>query len=93
MGAYGGGGAGNEVTYDGGDGRSPWSSPAEHRAVGSLAEHLAGLGVGDASSKESLFQVMNAVEAAESIIKQQVRFRFSSFCIFFFLRNLQLVQI
>ncbi|XP_077244076.1 uncharacterized protein LOC143884411 isoform X2 [Tasmannia lanceolata] len=50
--------------------RSQWSSSTES-GIGNLVDQFSGLGVND-SSKESLFQVIKAVEAAENTIKQQL---------------------
>lgn len=50
--------------------RSPWNPSAEPAAA-ELAEQFAALGMGD-PSKGGLFQVMKAMEDAESTIKQQL---------------------
>ncbi|XP_068641746.1 uncharacterized protein [Aristolochia californica] len=51
--------------------RSQWNSSVDN-GTANLVERLSGLGIDDPSSKESLLQVMKAVEAAESTIKQQL---------------------
>ncbi|KAL6010984.1 hypothetical protein ACLOJK_001428 [Asimina triloba] len=62
-----------ELVY-GGDTRSVWnnSNPPVDGSIGNLVDRFSGISVGgDDSSKESLFQVMKAVEAAEFTIKNQ----------------------
>ncbi|XP_010936740.1 uncharacterized protein [Elaeis guineensis] len=52
--------------------RPPWIQSTEGGAgVGNLVDRFSGLGVSD-SSKDSLFQVIKAVEDAENTIKQQL---------------------
>lgn len=48
-----------------------------------LAYKLSGLALNDPENKDSLFQVMKAVEAAEVTIKQQVPF--INFCEIFYI--------
>ncbi|XP_042497945.1 uncharacterized protein LOC122076612 [Macadamia integrifolia] len=64
-----GGSLENGLAY-GRDTRSQWNRPKE-TGISNLVDRFSGLGVHD-SSNESLFQVMKAVEAAESTIRQQV---------------------
>ncbi|XP_068637908.1 uncharacterized protein [Aristolochia californica] len=69
MGAYDGNGR-HEISYMQHT-RSQWNSSADS-GTGNLVQRLSGLGINDPSSKESLLQVMKAVEAAENTIKQQL---------------------
>ncbi|OVA07595.1 hypothetical protein BVC80_8965g25 [Macleaya cordata] len=51
--------------------RSQWN-PNMESEIGNLVDKFSGVGVQESSKDNSLFQVMKAVEAAESTIKQQV---------------------
>ncbi|KAK9113763.1 hypothetical protein Syun_020560 [Stephania yunnanensis] len=62
---------GNELVYVP-DARSQWKSGAMDGGIGNFVDKFSGLGVNDSAKDNSLFQVMKAVEAAESTIKQQV---------------------
>ncbi|KAG9449990.1 hypothetical protein H6P81_009955 [Aristolochia fimbriata] len=69
MGAY-DGNSRHEISYMQNT-RSQWNSAVDG-GTGNLVDRLSGLGINDPSSKESLLQVMKAVEAAENTIKQQL---------------------
>ncbi|XP_058091666.1 uncharacterized protein LOC131237736 isoform X2 [Magnolia sinica] len=73
MGAYDGNPT-SEIAYSR-DSRSQWGNrnPPIDGAIDNLVDRFSGIGVsGNDPSKESLFQVMNAVEAAENMIKNQM---------------------